>query len=218
VESCARTRSNGLYFFSRDVLKRVDQFGDLFAPVLSMMQPHRENKNRRIGDKLSARALSEYNKKRDFKKSTGATRQSRPQRKTLYYCIQKHLASHLHYDLRRSTTAGIAFVGCSKSARLSTQTQSASQFRWKDHPRDYGSSRELFQAAMARGIVLLWDRGTWTPHGDVAAMIEKGHLSFELHGQKLAGAFALRACVFESAKPQWLLVRRRPRPPRPKMC
>src|SRR6476661_5947426 len=99
-------------------------------------------------------ALDEYRRKRDFSSTPepdGGATPSKPTGAPLYFCVQKHLASHLHYDFR------LDFEGVM--------------------PEGYGA-----------GIVMLWDKGTWTPEvPDVAAALKKGDLKFRLDGYKLKG-------------------------------
>ena len=85
----------------------------------------------------------------------------------------------------------------------------------EDHPFDYGEFEGVIPAGYGAGIVMLWDRGTWTPESDdVDAAIKKGDLKFTLDGYKLKGSWVLvrtkgrYAGGGESGEP-WLLIKHR---------
>ena len=68
----------------------------------------------------------------------------------------------------------------------------------EDHPLEYGNFEGTIpEGEYGGGTVMLWDRGTWEPHGDVDEALKKGKLNFCLHGERLKG--------------DWVLVRMRPR-------
>ena len=84
----------------------------------------------------------------------------------------------------------------------------------EDHPIDYGD----FEGTIPKdqyggGTVMLWDRGDWEPHGDVEEGLAKGNLKFDLHGERLKGAFALVRLHSRSkkyggnGKDNWLLIK-----------
>ena len=62
----------------------------------------------------------------------------------------------------------------------------------EDHPLDYGEFEGVIPEGYGAGIVMLWDRGTWTPEvDDVDAALKKGDLKFTLNGYKLKGSWVL---------------------------
>jgi len=62
----------------------------------------------------------------------------------------------------------------------------------EDHPREYGDFEGVIPEGYGAGIVMLWDRGTWTPEvDDVDAALKKGDLKFALNGYKLKGSWVL---------------------------
>ena len=154
-------------------------------------------------------ALATYRQKRDFK-NTSEPRGKRPAAKGgNSYLIQKHAARRLHYDLRLeldgvlkswAVTRGPSLVVGDK--RLAVQVE--------DHPLEYGEFEGTIpKGEYGGGTVLLWDRGSWTPVGDPHRGLEKGHLEFELHGEKLGGRWHL---VRLHGKPRekrqnWLLIK-----------
>ena len=62
----------------------------------------------------------------------------------------------------------------------------------EDHPVAYGEFEGVIPEGYGAGIVMLWDRGTWTPEvDDVDAALKKGDLKFTLNGYKLKGSWVL---------------------------
>ena len=88
----------------------------------------------------------------------------------------------------------------------------------EDHPFDYGEFEGVIPEGYGAGIVMLWDRGTWTPEvDDVEAALKKGDLKFTLNGYKLKGSWVLvRTKGWGGSKPgaggssrSWLLIKHR---------
>jgi bifunctional non-homologous end joining protein LigD len=137
-------------------------------------------------------ALEEYKKKRDFTRSpepagTVATRTGRER----FFCVQKHLASHLHYDFRLEHNGVLLSWAVPKGPSLDPKTKRLAM-HVEDHPFDYGEFEGVIPEGYGAGIVMLWDRGTWTPEADdVDAALKKGDLKFTLNGFKLKGSWVL---------------------------
>src|SRR3954465_4404295 len=151
------------------------------------------------GSTRSARAqLAEYRKKRDFsrtrepsgEKEVAPTRAGR-----LRFVIQKHAASHLHYDLRLELDGGMKSWAVPKGPSLDpTQRRLAVQV--EDHPMEYNTFEGTIPAGeYGGGTVMLWDRGTYEPdEGSMDALrrgYERGDLKVTFHGERLRGSFAL---------------------------
>ena len=137
-------------------------------------------------------ALEEYKKKRNFAKTpepAGAVKTRKTP--TRFFCVQKHLASHLHYDLRLEHHGVLLSWAVPKGPSLDPKTKRLAM-HVEDHPFDYGEFEGVIPEGYGAGIVMLWDRGTWTPEGtDVDAALEKGDLKFILDGYKLKGSWVL---------------------------
>jgi bifunctional non-homologous end joining protein LigD len=137
-------------------------------------------------------ALEEYQRKRDFKKTPEpagaiATRKDRER----FFCVQKHLASHLHYDLRLEHNGVLLSWAVPKGPALDPKIKRLAM-HVEDHPFDYGEFEGVIPEGYGAGIVMLWDRGTWTPQvDDVDAALKKGDLKFTLDGYKLKGSWVL---------------------------
>ena len=144
--------------------------------------------------------LDEYRRKRDFNRTPepegGAPRRAGRRRTSEkgpggYFCVQKHLASHLHYDLRLEHDGVLLSWAGPKGPSLQPVDKRMA-VRTEDHPREYGGFEGVIPEGYGAGIVMLWDRGTWRPEvDDIDAALGKGDLKFSLDGYKLKGSWAL---------------------------
>jgi bifunctional non-homologous end joining protein LigD len=154
-------------------------------------------------------SLESYRRKRDFKATAEPEGVEGTSEGGNSFVIQKHAARRLHYDLRLemdgvlkswAVTRGPSLVPGDK--RLAVHVE--------DHPLDYGDFEGTIpKGEYGGGTVIVWDRGTWSPIGDAHKGYAKGHLDFELHGQKLGGRWHL---VRLARKPNekrenWLLIK-----------
>jgi bifunctional non-homologous end joining protein LigD len=137
-------------------------------------------------------ALEEYRKKRDFTKSPEPPPEvPKKKRRELFFCVQKHLASHLHYDFRLEHNGVLLSWAVPKGPSLDPKTKRLAM-HVEDHPLAYGEFEGVIPEGYGAGIVMLWDRGTWTPEvDDVEAALKKGDLKFTLNGFKLKGSWVL---------------------------
>src|SRR5688572_30545893 len=106
--------------------------------------------------------LSAYRKKRDFAVSPEPKPKlvrKRP-RRPLRFCVQKHLASHLHYDFRLEHNGALLSWAVPKGPSLNPADKRMAM-RTEDHPLDYGEFEGVIPSGYGAGIVLLWDKGTW---------------------------------------------------------
>jgi bifunctional non-homologous end joining protein LigD len=163
--------------------------------------------------------LEEYTRKRNFAKTPEPEGRVTPREgRELYFCVQKHLASHLHYDLRLEHNGVLLSWAVPKGPSLDPTTRRLAM-QTEDHPFDYGEFEGVIPEGYGAGIVMLWDRGTWTPEvPDVDAALKKGDLKFTLNGYKLKGSWVLvrtsghYAAARGGASPDqrsWLLIKHR---------
>jgi bifunctional non-homologous end joining protein LigD len=144
--------------------------------------------------------LEKYKQKRNFAKTPepagdlklAAERAKRAKAgKGLFFCVQKHLASHLHYDFRLEHDGVLLSWAVPKGPSLDPKTKRLAM-HVEDHPLEYGTFEGVIQEGYGAGIVMLWDQGTWTPETqDVDAALRKGDLKFTLDGYKLKGSWVL---------------------------
>jgi len=162
-------------------------------------------------------ALDEYRRKRDFTRSPeprGKTSKGRGgARRKRYFCVHKHLSSHLHYDLRLEHNGVLLSWAVPKGPSLDPSIKRLAMFV-EDHPIEYGSFEGVIPEGYGAGIVMLWDSGTWTPESeDVDAALAKGDVKFTLDGYKLKGSWVLvRTRGYgdaRSAGRSWLLIKHR---------
>ena len=162
----------------------------------------------------SSAPLAEYNAKRDFSRTAEpAGKVPKARGKTLHFVIQKHAASHLHYDLRLELDGVMKSWAVPKGPSLDPSVRRLAM-EVEDHPISYNT----FEGTIPRGeygggTVMLWDRGTYEADGDGGATAlrrgyEKGELRFVMHGKRLRGGFVL-ARLRRPGRPQWLLIKRR---------
>jgi bifunctional non-homologous end joining protein LigD len=140
-------------------------------------------------------ALDKYRAKRNFNESpepAGDAAHASPKGKAArFFCVQKHLASHLHYDFRLEHDGVLLSWAVPKGPSLDPATKRLAM-HVEDHPIEYGDFEGVIPSGYGAGIVMLWDRGTWTPESDdVDAALKKGDLKITLDGYKLKGSWVL---------------------------
>ncbi|HEX4129755.1 MAG TPA: DNA ligase D [Pirellulales bacterium] len=135
-------------------------------------------------------SLKEYHRKRDFKK-TAEPRGAKGVPKGWLYVVQKHDASHLHYDFRLQLGDVLLSWAVPKGPCLDP-SQKRLAVHVEDHPVDYGDFEGTIpQGQYGGGTVMLWDRGHWEPVDDAKKSYAAGRLKFHLFGEKLRGGWML---------------------------
>ncbi|HEY8665843.1 MAG TPA: DNA polymerase ligase N-terminal domain-containing protein [Tepidisphaeraceae bacterium] len=144
----------------------------------------------------SKKLLKEYQRKRNFATTPEPSGAKSPPKKAkkqreLFFCVQKHLASHLHYDFRLEHHGVLLSWAVPKGPSLNPKDKRLAM-KVEDHPFDYGEFEGVIPEGYGAGIVMLWDRGTWQPeNGDVDGSLARGELKFSLQGVKLKGSWVL---------------------------
>jgi bifunctional non-homologous end joining protein LigD len=181
----------------------------------------------RQSSKRSARGqLAEYQRKRDFTKTAEPSGDEAPPSTSagrLRFVIQKHAASHLHFDLRLELDGVMKSWAVPKGPSLDPSVKRLAM-QVEDHPIDYNTFEGTIpKGEYGGGTVMLWDRGTYSsdiatsPNEEEEAIregLERGDLKITFHGDRLHGSFALVRMKFSrdktsSSKPQWLLIKHR---------
>ncbi|SHJ17214.1 ATP-dependent DNA ligase LigD phosphoesterase module/ATP-dependent DNA ligase LigD polymerase module [Palleronia salina] len=151
--------------------------------------------------------LKDYNDKRDFRKTSepkGVVGESRED--ALWFSVQKHDASSLHYDLRLEWDGALLSWAIPKGPSPDPGDKRLAQ-RTEDHPLDYGDFEGTIpEDEYGGGTVMLWDRGTWSPRGDVAEMLENGNLKMDIAGERMRGGYAL-VRFKKGGDRAWLLIK-----------
>ncbi|WP_031500566.1 DNA ligase D [Bryobacter aggregatus] len=161
--------------------------------------------------------LREYASKRNFKK-TAEPKPGRVAKKRVLqpgeeskFFIQRHDASHLHYDFRLLIDGTLKSWAIPRGPTLDPAVKRLA-VEVEDHPLSYGDFEGTIpEGEYGGGSVMLWDRGTFELLGelDALAQLEKGDLKFRMHGEKLKGEFALVRTRMSAKKPQWLLIKKK---------
>ncbi len=127
------------------------------------------------------------------------------------YCIQRHDARRLHYDLRLEIGGTLKSWAVPQGPTLDPAEKRLAVMV-EDHPLDYGGFEGNIPAGnYGAGSVMLWDRGWWELLGDktVDEQLERGDLKFRLHGEKLQGDFALVRMKSRGKGNEWLIIKKR---------
>ena len=142
--------------------------------------------------------LAEYNRKRDFSKTAEPSGKRAKSAGGNSFIVQKHDATRLHWDLRLEADGVLKSWAVTKGPSPDPDIKRLA-VRTEDHPLSYAEFEGVIPAKeYGGGTVMLWDRGTWEPiNGKSAKDLEKGHLHFTLHGERMKG--------------EWLLIRLKPR-------
>ncbi len=128
------------------------------------------------------------------------------------FVVQKHAASHLHYDFRLEHDGVLLSWAIPKGPSLDPADKRLAM-HVEDHPLEYGGFEGIIpKGEYGGGTVMVWDRGHWTPIGDPGEGYAKGNLKFTLDGEKLKGRFALvrtRGSRYggKSGEQAWLLIK-----------
>ena len=158
-------------------------------------------------------SLKEYKSKRNFLE-TNEPKPSVAKKKepVLHFCVQKHAASHLHYDFRLELDGVLLSWAIPKGPSMNPSDKRLA-IQVEDHPLDY----RLFEGVIPKGnygagTVELWDEGTYvTPDKNMQkAMrdgLKKGHVDIILQGKKLQGKFALIHLKNSEKDNHWLLTK-----------
>jgi bifunctional non-homologous end joining protein LigD len=201
-------RIDSLFFAPADALKRFKKLGDLFAPVLEVKQRlPKEYVLETPARRKVASTLHAYAEKRDFGK-TAEPAPDLPKRSAQgsrrRFVIQKHAASHLHYDLRLESGNTLKSWAVPKGMPLKTDER-RSAFATEDHPVEYlDFEGTIAEGEYGGGTVMVWDIGTFDT---MEGHYWKGTWKVYLTGKKLRGEWTLQK-VDDAANPsRWVLTK-----------
>jgi bifunctional non-homologous end joining protein LigD len=148
--------------------------------------------------KAATDLLAKYNAKRDFSKTAEPAGGTESSGRNIFM-VQKHDATRLHWDFRLELDGVLKSWAVTRGPSLNPDDKRLA-VRTEDHPMGYATFEGTIpKGQYGGGTVMLWDRGTWTPHPgkDPRKTIEEGHLHFTLHGERMKG--------------DWLMIRLKPR-------
>ena len=169
--------------------------------------------------------LARYRSMRDFKvtaepsgkKAPAGSKRKPSSAASLPFVIQKHAASHLHYDFRLGWNGVLKSWAVAKGPSFNPKDRRLA-VQVEDHPMEYGGFEGIIpKGQYGGGTVMVWDQGTWQPQSgfeDVTAALRDGELKFEMDGTKMKGKWVLVRMASKpgskwgnSSKPNWLLIK-----------
>jgi bifunctional non-homologous end joining protein LigD len=197
-------RANRLFFNPGEAIERMRRLGDLFAPVLKLKQTLPKAFNSVAV--APERPLARYREKRDFTK----TAEPPPGRVVpagkgeARFVIQKHAASHLHYDFRLEMGGTLKSWAVPKGLPTELGVK-RSAFAVEDHPLGYIKFEGTIpKGQYGGGTVMVWDIGTYALLG---GEYSEGNLKLMLHGKKLRGEWHMFKIRSEGGKDVWLIAK-----------
>lgn len=155
--------------------------------------------------------LGTYRKKRDFSKTREPAGSANPRSGdgALFFCVQKHAATRLHYDFRIEWDGVLKSWAVTKGPSLDPADKRLA-VRTEDHPMDYGTFEGTIpKGQYGGGTVMLWDQGSWQPLEDPEKGFEKGSLKMRLSGERMRGNWALVRMKprGKETRENWLLIK-----------
>jgi len=160
-------------------------------------------------------ALTKYKQKRNFKETPEPTG-GKADKNQLHFVIQKHDASHLHYDFRLEMEGVLKSWAVPKGPSLDPSVKRLAMMV-EDHPYDYKNFEGIIPSGYGAGTVIVWDEGTYESSlintndkklqdKDLRKQLNQGNLKVTLHGKKLKGEFAL-VKTKGMGENSWLLIK-----------
>ena len=161
-------------------------------------------------------SLQEYKKKRSFNKTPEPEGKPHKGAEPLKFVVQKHHASHKHYDFRLEMEGVLKSWAVPKGPSLNPEDKRLAMMV-EDHPFEYRNFEGIIPAGnYGAGTVIIWDEGTYEPVEDTGktrkeqekallSQLHKGNLKFIMHGQKLKGEFALVHTKRPDQENAWLI-------------
>jgi bifunctional non-homologous end joining protein LigD len=139
--------------------------------------------------------LKKYQSMRDFGTTPEPSGRARPVKGNKpIFVIQKHHASHLHYDFRLEMEGVLKSWAVPKGPSYDPTVKRLAMMT-EDHPYDYASFEGVIPAGQyGGGNVIIWDQGTWDfiePGDNPVKALKSGKLTFRMNGKKMFGEWAL---------------------------
>lgn len=154
-------------------------------------------------------SLATYKKRRNFSRTPEPSGVEASSSRRLTFVVQKHAASHLHYDFRLEMDGVLKSWAMPKGPSLDPRVRRLAVMV-EDHPASYRDFEGTIpEGNYGAGEVEVWDTGTYEISGGMVAFmrgLEQGRLTFVLRGQKLKGAFSMFRFHGER---QWLMMKRK---------
>jgi len=145
-------------------------------------------------------SLKEYERKRDFDK-TAEPKGHLQKGQGSIYVVQKHAATHLHYDLRLEMNGTLKSWAIPKEPPIELGVKRLA-VQVEDHPVSYATFQGTIpKGEYGAGTVEIWDKGTYE-------LIDRKEdkLIVEINGEKLSGSYVL---VRLKSKQNWLFFKKK---------
>jgi len=160
--------------------------------------------------------LATYNQKRNFSQTSEPKAVKKSSKgDQLTFVIQRHKASHLHYDFRLEMEGTLKSWAVPKGPSLNPSDKRLAMMV-EDHPLEYAKFKGIIpEGNYGAGIVEIWDHGTYEPLEDMSREeankqllkdLKKGSIKIRMHGKKLKGEFAL-VRMHNAEGNTWLLIK-----------
>jgi bifunctional non-homologous end joining protein LigD len=205
--------ASGLFVEPEAALKRLKKSGDLFSPVLRLKQRLPKSflnfqSDGALNIRQETKALERYRRKRNFSKTPEpppAIPQPSRQGGRRLFVIQKHAASHLHYDLRLQMEGVLKSWAVPKGPPYELNERRLAMAT-EDHPMDYARFEGTIPAGeYGGGTVMVWDIGTYEL---MDGNYWKGKLHIVLTGKKLKGEWVLvKSADGNGKRNSWLWIK-----------
>ena len=160
-------------------------------------------------------SLEDYSEKRKVTETPEPMGRARRSSRGRIFVVQKHDASHLHYDFRLAINGVLASWAVPKGPSMNPAEKHLA-IRTEDHPLEYAEFEGVIpEGQYGAGTVMVWDKGTYDPKSNVPPdqKLAQGKIDVELHGFKLRGGFTLvrtgKPSADSSGKERWLLIKHR---------
>lgn len=159
-------------------------------------------------------SLTKYNQKRNFADTPEPEGKTSKQSKALTFVVQRHHASHLHYDFRLELDGTLKSWAVPKGPSMNPADKRLAM-HVEDHPISYASFEgDIPSGNYGAGHVDVWDHGTYQPINEKAEVISPkefarnlhaGEIKFRMHGKHLKGDFVL--VNMKKDEKTWLLIK-----------
>ncbi|HKQ36644.1 MAG TPA: non-homologous end-joining DNA ligase [Verrucomicrobiae bacterium] len=195
-----------------EAIKMLTDHGDLFESLLTLKQ---KLPKRSLAELLEAKPtarLKEYWAKRDFTRTAepSGAKVAKKETQELMFVIQKHAASHLHYDFRLEME-GVLRSWAVPKGPPTTRGETRLAMHVEDHPMDYARFEGVIpKGQYGGGTVMVWDIGTYSAkEAHPVAAYHQGKIKMDLNGKKLKGEWTLvrDKRTEKDAKQRWLLIK-----------
>lgn len=160
-------------------------------------------------------SLKKYTEKRSIKTPEPKAKIYHRKEAALQFVVQKHDASHLHYDFRLEVDGVLKSWAVPKGPSMDPKVKRLAMMV-EDHPFDYRTFEGVIPQGYGAGTVMVWDYGTYHTVEEDPSQTEKlmrqglkeGHFHFILDGEKLKGEFIL-VRMNRGKENEWLLMKKK---------